>query len=540
MAESNKKVKNQKSKTEHLNKDKIENTVEDKIKIGHKVKRTVGRRSEDKTKSKSRDKPNRTTGNKTKRDVTNLVTKFVPEHELAKKLVVNNPEHTTKCIAKKNINHSVKEFNVETETGTRTVAQTGVATFDKTNTHDSILIISNGSHNNNVQLYSIKRESTKPQQPELTEKDKLLKDIEKEKRLKVHNCLPWIEKHRPSKITNVKIDKHIKAQIENMINNRDLPNIILDGPPGVGKTSTIKCIARAIYGKYYNDMVLEMNASDDRGIRIQDSIENFRKAYVHISEEDRGKTPVFKMVILDEADNMTDKAKHIINGFIKNCVDDLRFAFTCNAKDNIIPSIQSGCHIVKYPPLKDEIIDARLREICVMEGVINKDTGVAKIKEIEKGINAITQITNGDMRCAINMLQLIYNRYEDVTVEKVYSIHDKPHPEKSKEIIMHCVNEDLGEAIEKVLDMRRRGYSGTDITLGLHFALRLDICADIPEAIKLEFWKCISYASYNISKGMDASVLQITACISDMCKSVRDIKGKDKTMTIDNKTIVKK
>ena len=125
------------------------------------------------------------------------------------------------------------------------------------------------------------------------------------------NNLPWIEKHRPGKINNVKIDSQIKKQIKKMIENKDCPNMILEGPPGVGKTSTIRCIAREMYGKYYKDMVLEMNASDERGIKIQESIENFRRAFVNVQEDDN--VPTFRMVILDEADNMTDKAKHIIS-----------------------------------------------------------------------------------------------------------------------------------------------------------------------------------------------------------------------------------
>jgi replication factor C subunit 2/4 len=353
-----------------------------------------------------------------------------------------------------------------------------------------------------------------------------LAKIEYNKRREIFNSLPWIEKHRPSKINSVKIDKQIKNQVEKMIDNKDLPNLILEGPPGVGKTSTIKCIARAIYGRYYKDMVLEMNASDDRGIKIQDLIENFRKAFVHIADEDKDTVPVFKMVILDEADNMTDKAKHIISGFIGNCVNDLRFAFTCNAKDNIISAIQSGCHIVKYPPLKDDIVKARLREICVLEKVITDEMKKSHIKAIEGGIDAIAQITNGDMRFSINILQLTHNRFNDISASKVYEIHDKPHPEKSKEIIKYCITGDLGKAIEKILDMRRRGYSGTDIALGLRFALRLDICSDIPEVVKIEFWKCISYSSYNISKGLDASVLQIASCVADMCKSIRMLKAR--------------
>lgn len=371
----------------------------------------------------------------------------------------------------------------------------------------------------------VKKDSVNKTTPVHQRKNTIM-NHEAEKRRAALDTLPWIEKHRPSQIDGVKIDERIKTQIEKMIDNRTLPNIILEGPPGVGKTSTIKCIARAIYRKYYKDMVLEMNASDDRGIKIQDVIENFRKAYVHIADEDKDSIPSFKMVILDEADNMTDKAKHIISGFIGNCVNDLRFAFTCNAKDNIIPAIQSGCHILGYPPLRDDIVKARLLKICMYENIITENTTKSHLNEIEKGVDAIVQITNGDLRFAINILQLTYKRFEDISADKVFEIHDKPHPEKSKEIIKCCIAGDLGGAIKKILTMRRGGYSGTDIALGLRFALRLDICADIPEDVKIELWKCTNYSSYNISKGLDSSVLQVSRCAAAMCKSINELRAK--------------
>lgn len=358
-----------------------------------------------------------------------------------------------------------------------------------------------------------------------SEKDKQYR----EKRIqmkKEYESLPWIEKHRPAKIQNVKVDQQIKVQIEKMINGMDLPNIILEGPPGVGKTSTIKCVARELYKRYYSNMVLEMNASDDRGISIQESIENFRKSYVHIDTADKGSVPKFKMVILDEADNMTDKAKHIISSFIKSTTSDLRFAFTCNIKDNISPSIQSGCHIVKYPPLTDEIIQGRLMEISKLEGIVTDTTTTQQLKNIEKGIEAITRITNGDMRCAINMLQLTYNRYGDISRDMVFSIHDKPHPQKSKDIIIDCLEGRLDKALSKIRDMKNRGYSGMDICLGLCLALRLDICDDIPDEVKIEMWKHISYASYNISKGLDSSLLQIEALVAEIYRGVKNMKLK--------------
>lgn len=380
--------------------------------------------------------------------------------------------------------------------------------------------MSKSKNNNNTKVMSLDTKDTKDIKTEVHNDKSRRSNIQYQ-----NDCtLPWIEKHRPGRLESIKIDEQIKMQVEKMIKRRDVPNIILEGPPGVGKTSTIKCIARDIYRKYYKDMVLEMNASDDRGIKIQNPIEAFRKAYVHIDEKDKNIIPSFKMVILDEADNMTDKAKHIISGFIKNCVNDLRFAFTCNSKDNISPSIQSGCHIVKYPALSDKIIERRLREICVAENIITKELNNDQIKTIEVGINAIAQITNGDMRFAINILQLTYNRFGDIKADNVYNIQDKPHPEKSKDIIVCCMNGDLSNAIKKVSDMRLCGYSGTDIALGLRLALRLDICDNIPEAYKIEFWKCISYASYNISKGLDSSLLQVTACVADMYVSSQKLK----------------
>lgn len=340
---------------------------------------------------------------------------------------------------------------------------------------------------------------------------------------KIYDSLPWVEKYRPRNIDIVSINPLIKKQIKQMITNKYMPNIILVGPPGVGKTSTIRCVAKELYGKYYNLMVLEMNASDDRGIKVQESISNFLKAYVHIKDIDIKTVAPFKMVILDEADNMTDKAKHIISGFLKHNNDRIRFAFTCNTKVNIIPAIQSGCHIINYPPLSNKIIKKRLEEISIHENIINNDTDKKTKKHITKGLDIITSITNGDMRHAINMLQLTYNRFGSISEANVYEIYDKPHPTLSKEIIVECCSENISMALQKIINMRNQGYSGTDIAMGLMFALRIDICNDIPIQLKIEFMKNISYAMYNISKGLDSSLLQISACIADMCETAKKL-----------------
>lgn len=325
--------------------------------------------------------------------------------------------------------------------------------------------------------------------------------------------LPWIEKYRPNNFMDIKINKQLKMQIEIMIRQRDVPNIILEGPPGVGKTTTIRCIARELYHKYYTQMVLEINASDNRGIEIYDIINNFRKLYVHIDKKD---IPNFKMIILDEADNMTEKAEHIISNFIKE-YDKLKFAFTCNTKENIISSIQSNCHLIKYPPLDNAFIISNLHEICIKENIITKKTK----NIVNDGLKSIALITNGDMRHAINILQITHCRYNTISSEYVYIIQDVPQPEKLKYIITCCIKKDIRSALQNIIDMRNNnGYSGTDIIIGMFNVLKHDICNDINESTKIELLKCI-YKSYNnISRGMDSSMLQITACIADIYKTI--------------------
>jgi replication factor C subunit 2/4 len=344
------------------------------------------------------------------------------------------------------------------------------------------------------------------------------KDDLKKKNILIRKNLPWIEKYRPNKIENIMLDGPLKKRIQKMIVQRDIPNIILQGTPGIGKTSTIKCIAKEMYGKYYKHMVLDVNASDNRGIKIQNLIENFRKTCVSIKEEDKESIAKFKLVILDEADNMTDKARHIISGFLEKNSDDIKFAFTCNNKHNITPSIQSRCDIIKYPLLTEKIVVNRLKEILEIETKKNyDDMSKDEQNNLIEGLKTIYSITNGDLRNAINILQLTNLRFDNITKDNVYHVYDKPHPEKSREIIDACYDKDLAKGFERIIHMREQGYSGIDIALGLFTTLQMNICDHLPEKTKIEFSNIICESVYYIDKGLDSSLTQITNCIAKMC-----------------------
>ena len=344
---------------------------------------------------------------------------------------------------------------------------------------------------------------------------------------KLRDALPWVEKYRPKNIDSISLDSNIKIQIKKMIEDKDIRNIILEGPSGVGKTSTVRCIAREIFGKYYSSKVLEINASDDRGIKIQNPIDVFNRAYIHIADEDISKVPDFKLVILDEADNMTDKAKHNITKFIETNSRSVRFAFTCNSKDNISTAIQSRCHIINYPKLEKSFIMKRLKEICIMENIYPqikepKDLHAKGIRsQIDAGIFAIAEIADGDLRIAVNTLQLTYDRFGTIDKSNVYGSYDKPHPEQSREIIDSTIKLDISKANMLITNMMQKGFSVTDITAGLSLALRQSICSDIPIDIKIKLLAKISYAQYNVSQGLELSSIQARGCIADMCDAMR-------------------
>ena len=163
------------------------------------------------------------------------------------------------------------------------------------------------------------------------------------------NLTPWIEKYRPTNINNLVIDDITLNKFKKIINDLEMPNCIITGNSGIGKTSTLLCMAEQLYGPYKNEAVLEQSASDDRGIKaVQDSIIHFCKKKLVIKGKKYAK---HKLVLLDEADNMTPKAQQLINNLMEKYIHTTRFTFTCNNSSDIIEAIQSRCIIFRYKRL---------------------------------------------------------------------------------------------------------------------------------------------------------------------------------------------
>lgn len=320
--------------------------------------------------------------------------------------------------------------------------------------------------------------------------------------------IPWTEKYRPKHIDQLVIDDNTSNKIKTIIKDKAMPNIIIAGVPGTGKTTTILCIAHHILGKYMDEAVLELNASDDRGIKtVQESIVNFCKKRTNMLDKDKEKYAQHKIILLDEADNMTQKAQQLINTLMTSYHQTTRFAYTCNNSSDILEAIQSRCIIFRYRRLNGNQIQERLKYICDQEG---------DVKYTTKALKAIVTISNGDMRQAINCLATTHNGYGKVSVENVYKLYDKPPPVVIKNIFLDCHNKDFKNAVIAIKKLVEKGYSGADITMSMLNTLKMVQIDELDENTKIQYSKEIADTCLAINRGVN-TYLQITGCIAKLC-----------------------
>lgn len=340
-------------------------------------------------------------------------------------------------------------------------------------------------------------------------------DTSKENILARFNQLPWIEKYRPVRIESILLEPNIRNEINRIVSEKELPNIIVTGRPGIGKTTTIKCLAKKLYGKHYDKFVLELNASDDRGIKIEQDIARFCKSLVSIPKKEIYDYPHHKLIIFDEADNITEKAQHIISNLMGLYKENTKFAFTCNTSYNIIEIIQSRCKIIRYQKVKTDKIIPRLQDICDLENV-PYDMG---------GLTYIAELCEGDMRSALNIMELTYRKHDVIDIDSIADVYDKPHKQALKNILDACYEKNCKKAFELTKALKDKGYTGTDIASGLFSTLKSKHCDDMDEYVKMQMCEPICVTTYNISKGLDTD-LQLLSCTMKLC-------------TINFKTLVK-
>jgi replication factor C subunit 2/4 len=321
--------------------------------------------------------------------------------------------------------------------------------------------------------------------------------------LDINIKIPWVEKYRPKNSNDILLEPFIKQKINNILETKSIPNMIITGEPGTGKTSTILFLAKQIYADKYSENVLELNASDDRGLSIiNNTIYPFCKKKTSCLNKSNN-YPNHKLVILDEADSITPKAQNLLSNIISEFRKNTRIVFICNDCTQIIESIQSRCMIIKYPRINSDNLYFKIENICQNEN----------IPYTKNGINTLLFVSDQDIRQSINNLECIYYSFGKLEEDIVYNLIDKPKPYYILEILNGCFEGDYIKIINIIKSLYNKGYTPNDILLTFMKYLFEINNEKIKEETKLKIYEIISLSYIRVNGGLD-TLLQLCGCIS--------------------------
>ncbi len=262
------------------------------------------------------------------------------------------------------------------------------------------------------------------------------------------------------------------------------------------------CIARAFFSdpKVYKSSVKELNASDERGIEVvRTEIKDFAKSMVKLGPGQ------VKIVILDEADSLTEGAQQALRMIISDFSQTTRFVLSCNDSSKLIDPIQSRCVIIRFAKLRPEEVAFAVRRVAESEGV----------RVTPSGVQAILFAADGDMRQAINNLQACHyssEEGEEVDDLMVYRVCDTPPFEQLKCLVQDAKNGEVLKALARNRELFGRGYSTYDIVNSLYRTL-LAMEGEVPKPKLFEMVRSLILLKKKVLEGV-ATELQVAGWVA--------------------------
>ena len=307
----------------------------------------------------------------------------------------------------------------------------------------------------------------------------------------------WVEKYRPTKLSEIVNQTEIIGSLEALIKDpTDMPHLLFSGSAGVGKTTTALCLSRQILGEYAKDYTLELNASDERGIEmVRQKVKKFSRFAGMVDIP-------FKIIILDEADEMTSAAQTALRRIIEDTAKICRFILIANNVSKIIEPIQSRCATFKFTSVPEEDVITRLEEIAKKE----------KVKTDKKGLKEIYEYTEGDLRHAINLMQATAS-LGGITEENVKASAGLTKTSDVDEVLKIALSGKVAEAREKMIELIKvYGMSESDFLKYLNSAVfksKHDKLSDILQVI--------AKYDYRILVGANSEI-QLSAMLAELAK----------------------
>ena len=266
----------------------------------------------------------------------------------------------------------------------------------------------------------------------------------------------WVEKYRPQVLSEIVGQGEIIGSLESLIKNpSDMPHLLFSGSAGVGKTTAALCLSNQVLGEYAKEYTLELNASDERGIgMVREKVKKFTR-FAGMADAP------FKLIILDEADEMTNDAQTALRRIIEDTAKFCRFILIANNISKIIDPIQSRCASFKFTSISEEDVVARLAEIAKKE----------KVKAEKKALSEIYDYSEGDLRHAINLMQATASLGE-ITVANVKASAGLVKTSDVDLVLKMALDGKITDAREKMIELIKvYGMSESDFLKYLNSAV---------------------------------------------------------------------
>lgn len=272
----------------------------------------------------------------------------------------------------------------------------------------------------------------------------------------------WTEKYRPKNLDEVIGQRHVTERLKAYVETKNMPHLLMTGPAGTGKTTCSLAMAREMFGDEWKGNFIELNASDERGIDVvRGKIKEFARTAPLGNAE-------FKIIFMDEADALTSDAQAALRRTMEKYSKICRFILSCNYSSKIIDPIQSRCAVFRFKPLSKEDVKGFLTKIVTNEGV----------KIDDDALEALVHVARGDMRRAVNSLQVAASMDKTIDVDTIYQTTGLANPEEVKNMIETALKGNFIAARDKLDEiMIEFGLSGQDIIRQIHssfFELSID------------------------------------------------------------------
>ena len=310
----------------------------------------------------------------------------------------------------------------------------------------------------------------------------------------------WVERHRPRAVGDIRGQSSVVQRLASYAEVADFPHLLFAGPPGTGKTTAAMALTRDVFGLEFKNNLLEMNASDERGLEsIRTKVKQFARTAPYGGAN-------FKIIFLDEADALTHDAQGALRRVMEQYAQTCRFILSCNYSSKIIEPIQSRCAVFRFRPLADVEVSEQVKYVAESEKVVLDD----------EAAEALVRISQGDLRKAITALQVAAALEKNVTRSLIYETSATAPPESLHQYLMACRQDGFHAARRRLRELLDKyGLAGTDFVNQLHRELYgADFLSEIQ---KLELTELMAEIDFRLVEG-GGEAIQLDALTARLSK----------------------